>query len=59
MPKLLVWTVRFALLLLTPVFLFCAGVTRSMMWLDSWAAEQLHVDPVVTTTGPGAHHQMR
>ena len=41
MPKLLVWTLRLALLLLTPLFLFCAGVARSMMWLDAWAADQL------------------
>ena len=38
MPKLLVWTLRLVLLLLTPLFLFCYGVARSMLWLDAWAA---------------------
>ncbi|HVP50843.1 MAG TPA: hypothetical protein VMT05_01940 [Terriglobales bacterium] len=41
MPKLLVWTVRLALLLLTPLFFCCTGVARAMIWLDAWAANQL------------------
>lgn len=41
MPKPLIWTLRLALLLLTPLFLVCAGVARWMMWLDAWAVDQL------------------
>ncbi len=41
MPKLLVWIVRLALLLLTPLFFLCSGVARAMIWLDAWAANQL------------------
>jgi len=41
MPKLLVWIVRLALLLLTPLFFFCTGVARAMIRLDAWAANQL------------------
>jgi len=44
MPKLLAWIVRLALLLLTPLFLFCSGVARSMMWLDAWAVDQLRAE---------------
>ncbi|HYN15825.1 MAG TPA: hypothetical protein VES66_08565 [Terriglobales bacterium] len=40
-PKLVVWALRLALLLMTPLFLLCVGVARSMMWLDAWAADQL------------------
>ncbi len=47
MPKLLVWIVRLALLLLAPLFLLCAGVVREMKRLDAWAADQLAVEPVV------------
>ena len=47
MPKLLLWTLRLALLLLTPLFLLCAGIARSMMRLDAWAADQLAVEPAV------------
>jgi hypothetical protein len=48
MPKLLVWIVRLALLLLTPLFFFCSGVTRAMMWLDAWAATQLAAERKLT-----------
>ncbi len=41
MPKLLVWIVRLALLLLTPLFFLCSGVARVMIQLDTWAADQL------------------
>ena len=41
MPKPLVWIVRLVLLLLTPLFFFCSGVARAMIWLDDWAANQL------------------
>jgi len=52
MPKLLVWTLRVALLLLTPIFLFCAGMARTMMWLDAWAADQLAVEPAIASDKP-------
>lgn len=47
MSKLLVWVLRVALLLMTPLFLFCAGVARSMMWLDAWAADRLAAEPAM------------
>jgi len=52
MPKLLVWVLRVALLLMTPVFVFCAGVARSMMWLDAWAADQLAAEPAMAVSKP-------
>jgi hypothetical protein len=51
MRKLLVWTLRLVLLLLTPLLLFCTGVARSILWLDAWAAEQLATDSVMTFRG--------
>jgi len=50
MAKLLVWALRVALLLLTPLFLLCAGVARTMMQLDAWAAEQLAPKPAVASS---------
>jgi hypothetical protein len=47
MPKLLVWALRLVLLLLTPLFLFCAAVAREMRRLDTWAADQLAAEPAV------------
>ena len=45
MSKPLVHLLRVLLLILTPVFLFCAGVARWMMWLDAWALSQLATEP--------------
>jgi hypothetical protein len=52
MPKLFVWALRLTLLLLTPVFLFCAGMALMMMRLDAWAAEQLGVKPAMPSGKP-------
>jgi len=41
MPKALLWTLRAALLLLTPIFLLCAAVARTMMQLDAWTVKQM------------------
>lgn len=49
MAKLLALALRVALLLLTPLFLLCAGVARTMMQLDAWAADQLAPKPAVTS----------
>lgn len=49
MAKMLVWPLRVALLLLTPVFLFCAAATRTMMWLDAWASDQLIPQPALAS----------
>lgn len=49
MAKMLVWPLRVALLLLTPVFLFCAAATRTMMWLDAWATDQLTPETVLAS----------
>jgi hypothetical protein len=51
-PKLVVWALRLGLLLMTPLFLFCIGVARAMMWLDAWAADQLAVEPAVAGSQP-------
>ncbi len=51
-PKLVVWTLRLGLLLMTPLFFFCVSVARAMMWLDAWAADQLAVEPAVAGGKP-------
>jgi hypothetical protein len=50
--KLVVWTLRLGLLLLTPLFLFCISVARAMMWLDAWAADQAPVESAVAGGTP-------
>lgn len=52
MAKLLAWALRVALLLLTPLFLLCAGVARTMMQLDAWAVDQLEPEPAMASGRP-------
>jgi hypothetical protein len=37
---------------MTPLFLFCIGLARAMMWLDAWAADRLAVAPGVAGGKP-------
>ncbi|MGC2324250.1 MAG: hypothetical protein WA463_16575 [Terriglobales bacterium] len=52
MAKLLAWALRVALLLLTPLFLLCAGVARMMMQLDAWTVDQLAAEPAMAPGKP-------
>jgi hypothetical protein len=51
-PKLVVWTLRLGLLLLTPLFLFCISIARAMMWLDAWAADQVAAESAAVGVRP-------
>jgi hypothetical protein len=52
MAKLLAWALRVAILLLTPLFLLCAGVARMMMQLDAWTVDQLATEPAIASGKP-------
>ena len=57
MPKLLIWVLRVALLLLTPVFVICTGLARWMMRLDAWTAHQLAARPAKIVAKPQLVHR--
>ena len=52
MAKLLLWALRVALLLLTPIFVLCAAVARTMMELDAWTMKQLAAVPAMAPGRP-------